>query len=74
MPHTYEKDGAAIYAESFATIRNEADLARFSEIEELVVVRMIPAFLKNAIKLQDFINLSALTLIRSTDPGPKPIP
>ena len=43
MPHTYEKDGAAIYAESFATIRNEADLARFSEIEELVVVRMIHA-------------------------------
>ena len=41
MPHTYEKDGAAIYAESFATIRNEADLARFSEIEEVVVVRMI---------------------------------
>lgn len=43
MPHTYEKDGAAIYAESFATIRNEADLARFSEIEEVVVVRMIHA-------------------------------
>ena len=37
MPHSYEKDGAAIYAESFATIRNEADLARFSEIEEVVV-------------------------------------
>ena len=43
MPHTYEKDGAAIYAESFATIRNEADLARFNEIEEVVVVRMIHA-------------------------------
>ena len=43
MPHSYEKDGAAIYAESFATIRNEADLARFSEIEEVVVVRMIHA-------------------------------
>ena len=43
MPHTYEKDGEAIYAESFATIRNEADLARFSEIEEVVVVRMIHA-------------------------------
>ena len=43
MPHTYEKDGAAIYAESFATIRNEADLVRFSEIEEVVVVRMIHA-------------------------------
>ena len=43
MPHSYEKDGAAIYAESFATIRNESDLARFSEIEEVVVVRMIHA-------------------------------
>ena len=43
MPHTYEKDGAAIYAESFSTIRNEADLERFSEIEEVVVVRMIHA-------------------------------
>ena len=43
MPHIYEKDGAAIYAESFATIRKEADLARFSEIEEVVVVRMIHA-------------------------------
>lgn len=31
MPHIYEKNGAAIYAESFATIRNEADLSRFSE-------------------------------------------
>ena len=43
MPHIYEKDGASIYAESFATIRNEADLARFNEIEEVVVVRMIHA-------------------------------
>lgn len=43
MPHDYEKDGAAIYRESFATIRREADLARFSRAEELVVVRMIHA-------------------------------
>ena len=43
MPHIYEKNGAAIHAESFATIRNEADLSRFSEIEEVVVVRMIHA-------------------------------
>ena len=27
MPHTYETDGAAIYQQSFATIRAEADLA-----------------------------------------------
>lgn len=43
MPHTYETDGAAIYARSFATIRAEADLARFSAEEEPVVVRMIHA-------------------------------
>ena len=39
MPHDYEKDGAAIYARSFATIRAEADLARFTAEEEPVVVR-----------------------------------
>jgi len=43
MPHLYETDGAAIYRKSFATIRAEADLARFSPEEEPVVVRMIHA-------------------------------
>jgi precorrin-8X/cobalt-precorrin-8 methylmutase len=43
MPHVYETDGAAIYRQSFATIRAEADLARFSPDEESVVVRMIHA-------------------------------
>lgn len=43
MPHSYQTDGAAIYAESFATIRAEADLARFDPAEERVVVRMIHA-------------------------------
>lgn len=43
MPHTYETNGAAIYAESFATIRAEADLARFDRDEESVTVRMIHA-------------------------------
>ena len=43
MPHVYETDGAAIYTKSFATIRAEADLARFSSDEEPVVVRMIHA-------------------------------
>lgn len=43
MPHIYEKDGAAIYLASFATIRAEADLARFTPEEEVVVVRMIHA-------------------------------
>ena len=43
MPHVYETDGAAIYKKSFATIRAEADLARFTAEEEPVVVRMIHA-------------------------------
>ena len=40
---TYIKDGAEIYRLSFATIRREADLARFSEAEERVAVRIIHA-------------------------------
>lgn len=43
MPHVYETDGAAIYRQSFAMIRAEADLARFSADEEPVAVRMIHA-------------------------------
>ncbi|MEO0502947.1 MAG: precorrin-8X methylmutase [Pseudomonadota bacterium] len=43
MPYEYETDGAAIYLQSFATIRAEADLARFAPDEEQVAVRMIHA-------------------------------
>lgn len=43
MPYSYETDGAAIYRDSFATIRAEADLARFTPEEERVAVRMIHA-------------------------------
>ncbi|KNG94024.1 precorrin-8X methylmutase [Pseudaestuariivita atlantica] len=43
MPHEYETNGAAIYEESFRTIRAEADLNRFDVDEEPVVVRMIHA-------------------------------
>ena len=43
MPYDYEKNGAAIYRQSFATIRAEADLARFSPDEERIAVRMIHA-------------------------------
>ena len=43
MPHVYETDGAAIYRQSFATIRAEAALARFAAEEEPVAVRMIHA-------------------------------
>jgi precorrin-8X/cobalt-precorrin-8 methylmutase len=43
MPYAYETDGAAIYRQSFAMIRAEADLARFDAEEEPVAVRMIHA-------------------------------
>ncbi|MFL9827361.1 precorrin-8X methylmutase [Rhodoplanes sp. SY1] len=43
MTLVYEKDGAAIYRRSFAIIRAEADLARFSPEEEKVAVRVIHA-------------------------------
>src|SRR5260370_7788306 len=39
----YIRDGAEIYRNSFAIIRAEADLSRFEEIEEKVVVRIIHA-------------------------------
>jgi precorrin-8X/cobalt-precorrin-8 methylmutase len=43
MQHIYETNGAAIYLQSFAMIRAEADLARFTPEEEIVAVRMIHA-------------------------------
>lgn len=39
----YIKDGYAIYERSFAIIRSEADLSRFSEAEANIAVRMIHA-------------------------------
>ncbi|MEU9521562.1 precorrin-8X methylmutase [Streptomyces sp. NPDC048224] len=42
-PYDYEKDGAAIYRESFATIRAEADLAALPADVSQVAVRMIHA-------------------------------
>ncbi len=56
MPYEYETDGAAIYAESFRTIRAEADLARFSSDEEPVAVRMIHA--AGMVELAPFIRFS----------------
>ena len=41
--YDYIRDGAAIYARSFAIIRSEADLARFTPDEERVAVRIIHA-------------------------------
>ncbi len=43
MSYEYLRDGAAIYARSFATIRAEADLARFSPEEARIAVRVIHA-------------------------------
>lgn len=43
MTYTYETNGAAIYKQSFATIRSEARLERFSADEEQIAVRMIHA-------------------------------
>jgi precorrin-8X/cobalt-precorrin-8 methylmutase len=37
----YERDPARIYEQSFATIRAEADLTRFSETEEALAIRLI---------------------------------
>ncbi|GAB0119739.1 precorrin-8X methylmutase [Acidisoma sp. 7E03] len=39
--YDYIREGAAIYERSFAIIRAEADLSRFSEVEARVAVRMI---------------------------------
>ena len=41
--YDYITDGTAIYEKSFAIIRAEADLSRFSEAEADVAVRMIHA-------------------------------
>ena len=41
--HSYIRDGAEIYRNSFAIIRAEADLSRFAEIEEKIAVRIIHA-------------------------------
>jgi precorrin-8X/cobalt-precorrin-8 methylmutase len=42
-PRAYIRDGAEIYRRSFGIIRAEADLVRFSEVEERVAVRIIHA-------------------------------
>lgn len=53
----YETDGAAIYRQSFAIIRAEAELARFSPDEEPIAVRMIHA--AGLVKLAPDIHFSA---------------
>ena len=56
MPYEYQTDGAAIYLQSFATIRAEADLARFDPDEEQVAVRMIHA--AGMVGLEQFVRFS----------------
>lgn len=56
MPYEYETDGAAIYLQSFATIRAEADLERFDRDEEQVAVRMIHA--AGMVGLEDHVRFS----------------
>ncbi|HEY4546846.1 MAG TPA: precorrin-8X methylmutase [Pedomonas sp.] len=57
MPYLYETDGAAIYRQSFATIRAEASLERFASDEEPVAVRMIHA--AGLVELAGHIHFSA---------------
>jgi len=72
MAHIYETDDAAIYRQSFATIRREADLRRFSSDEEPVVVRMIHA--AGMVELQKYVRftpgmaLAARNALRSGAP------
>lgn len=56
MPYSYETDGAKIYEQSFATIRAEANLTRFTPEEEVVVVRMIHA--TGMVGLERFVRFS----------------
>ncbi len=56
MMHRYETDGAAIYLQSFAIIRAEADLACFTPEEEVVAVRMIHA--AGMVGLERFVRFS----------------
>ncbi|MEK4033726.1 precorrin-8X methylmutase [Methylocystis sp. IM3] len=53
---TYIRDGAAIYERSFAIIRAEANLARFTPEQEKVAVRMIHAC--GMVELADDIEFS----------------
>ena len=56
MPYEYEKNGQAIYDESFATIRAEANLSRFTPEDEQVVVRMIHA--AGLVGLEDSVQIA----------------
>lgn len=56
MTYSYETNGAAIYEQSFAMIRSEANLTRFAPGEEQIAVRMIHA--AGLVGLEDHIRFS----------------
>lgn len=56
MPHSYITDGAEIYRQSFAMIRAEASLNRFTPEEEIVAVRMIHA--AGMVGLEKFVHFT----------------
>ncbi|WP_425071769.1 precorrin-8X methylmutase [Sagittula sp. S175] len=72
MTYQYETDGAAIYKQSFATIRSEADLARFDAEEEGIVVRMIHAAgmvgLEQHVKFSESFAVAARQALRDGAP------
>jgi precorrin-8X/cobalt-precorrin-8 methylmutase len=68
----YERDGAAIYKRSFATIRDECDLSRFPPDLERVAVRMVHACgmvdLVNDIDFSPGVGWAARDALRSGAP------
>ncbi|WP_186416948.1 precorrin-8X methylmutase [Bosea sp. CS1GBMeth4] len=67
--HAYIRDGAAIYERSFAIIRAESDLSRFSGAAERIVVRMIHAcgmtdLPKDVAMSPDFAEVAEATLAK----------
>ena len=63
--YEYEKDGAEIYRQSFATIRSEADLSRFADDVARVVVRMIHAC--GQVDLVDDVSFSPAVVRRARE-------
>jgi precorrin-8X/cobalt-precorrin-8 methylmutase len=55
--YDYERDAAEIYRKSFAIIRSEARLSRFSELEERIAVRLIHT--SGSVELADDIVFTA---------------
>jgi len=67
-PRSYVRDGAEIYRRSFAIIRAESDLGRFSPAEERVAVRIIHAcgmtgIVRDIVMSQDFAERARAALL-----------